>query len=69
MHSAPLMEYVCVQALNSSQAALRQTAAMVLVKAHSVIQDDTKLFGLIEGLSISQINLCTYLFARSATSS
>lgn len=57
------------QAFNSPQAGLRQTAATVLVKAHQVIQDDTKLFALVDGLTKSQINLCTYLFARSTVNS
>lgn len=53
------------QAINSPQAGLRQTAATMLVKAHQVIQNDNKLFELVDGLTKSQINLCTYLFART----
>lgn len=55
--------------MNSSHASLRQTAATVIVKAHQTIQDDTKLFDLIDGLTKSQMNLCTYLFARSTDTS
>lgn len=54
-----------LQAMNSPQTSLRQTAATVIVRAHLVIQDDTKLFNLLDGLTKSQMNLCTYLFARS----
>lgn len=59
------MELSSWQALNDHHhPQLRQAAVSVLVQAHQVMQDDRKLFDLMETLTKSQVHLCTYLFAR-----
>ena len=58
------------QAINDKEhPQLRQAAVSAIVKAHSVIEDDTKLFDKLGGLTKSQIHLCTYLFARENSQS
>ena len=58
------------QALNdSTYPHLRQASIAALAKANLVLQDDSRLFEIIGGLTKSQIHLCTYLFAREAASS
>ena len=70
MHSPALnrlrqADLAALQALdNPSYPHLRQAAIACISKAHTVLEDDPKLFAILGGLSKAQINLCTYFFAR-----
>ncbi|KAH8929470.1 hypothetical protein BT69DRAFT_1345868 [Atractiella rhizophila] len=63
----PRVRALISQALNDTgHPDLRLSAVNCIVAAHTVLQDDNKLFSIFQGLTKHQEQLLTYYFARAA---